>query len=255
MIAEDNVNFQSFIKECLDPHYRVVIRKDGKEAWEATQRLIPDLIISDLKMPYMDGYQFTRAVKTHAATSHIPVILLTGLEDIDARVKGIQEGADIYLNKPFHEEELLSWIQNLLRLRAKLQLFYREIGVSITDEPVQQNEGHDPDRVFIQKVMVAIDQNYHKDTFSVKELSEMMNMEYVTFYRKFKAIMNENAKKTIQDKRLTKAKELLLSEPSKRIREIAFEVGFSDPGYFSKAFKEMEQMSPKKFREEYPSNQ
>jgi|GEM_PF-1757958 len=255
LIAEDNVNFQSFIKECLDPHYRVVIRKDGKEAWEATQRLIPDLIISDLKMPYMDGYQFTRAVKTHAATSHIPVILLTGLEDIDARVKGIQEGADIYLNKPFHEEELLSWIQNLLRLRAKLQLFYREIGVSITDEPVQQNEGHDPDRVFIQKVMVAIDQNYHKDTFSVKELSEMMNMEYVTFYRKFKAIMNENAKKTIQDKRLTKAKELLLSEPSKRIREIAFEVGFSDPGYFSKAFKEMEQMSPKKFREEYPSNQ
>lgn len=250
LIVEDNANFRKYIQEILFPHYRTVIRSNGEDGLKAALKLIPDLVVTDVKMPIMDGYELTAALKANAATCHIPIILLTGLDDIDARVKGIQTGADIYLNKPFHEQELLSWIHNLLKLREKLQGFYRGIGVSNTDESHEPHEPNDPDREFIRRVKKAIEENFHRDTFSVKELSEMMDMEYVTFYRKFKAIMNENAKKAIQDRRLRKAKELLIREPSRRIREIAFEVGFSDPGYFSKTFREAVKMTPKEFREQ-----
>lgn len=250
LIVEDNVNFRTYIQEILSPHYRTVIRSNGEDGLKAALKLVPDLVVTDVKMPIMDGYELTAALKANAATCHIPIILLTGLDDIDARVKGIQTGADIYLNKPFHEQELLSWIHNLLKLREKLQGFYRGIGVSTSDESYEPHESNDPDREFIRRVKKAIEENFHRDTFSVKELSEIMNMEYVTFYRKFKAIMNENAKKTIQDRRLSKARELLINEPSKQIREIAFEVGFSDPGYFSKTFREAVNMTPKEFREQ-----
>ncbi len=250
LIVEDNANFRTYIQEILAPHYRTIIRSNGEDGLKAALKLVPDLVVTDVKMPIMDGYDLTAALKANATTCHIPIILLTGLDDIDARVKGIQTGADIYLNKPFHEQELLSWITNLLKLREKLQGFYRGIGVSTTDESQEPHETNDPDREFIRKVRKAIEENFHRETFSVKELSEMMNMEYVTFYRKFKAIMNENAKKAIQDRRLSKARQLLISEPSKQIREIAFEVGFSDPGYFSKTFREAVKMTPKEFREQ-----
>lgn len=255
LIVEDNPNFRQYIQETLSPYYRTVIRNNGEDGLATAKTLVPDLVVTDVKMPIMDGYELTSALKSDDATCHIPIILLTGLEDIDARVKGIQKGADIYLNKPFHEQELLSWIQNLLRLREKLQSIYRGLGASVSDEPQEQHEPNDPDREFIQKVKLAIDTNFHKESFSVKKLSKMMNMEYVTFYRKFKAITSENAKKTIQDKRIGKAKYLLLNEPSKRIREIAFEVGFSDPGYFAKVFKEVEGLTPKQFRERKSSKQ
>lgn len=255
LIVEDNPNFRQYIEETLSPHYRTVIRNNGEDGLATAKKLVPDLVVTDVKMPIMDGYELTSALKLHDATCHIPIILLTGLEDIDARVKGIQKGADIYLNKPFHEQELLSWIENLLRLRVKLQSFYRGLGFSASDESQEQLQASDPDREFIQKVRTAIDENFHKESFSVKELSKMVNMEYVTFYRKFRAITNENAKKTIQDKRIARARYLLLNEPSKRIRQIAFEVGFSDPGYFSKAFKEIEGVTPKKFRDQNASKQ
>ncbi len=249
LIVEDNHNFRQYIEETLSPYYRTVVRNNGEDGLITAKKLIPDLVITDVKMPVKDGYEVTSELKSHDATCHIPIILLTGLDDMDARVKGIHKGADIYLNKPFQEQELLSWIQNLLRLRGKLQGFYRGLGFSASDEPQEQFGPNDPDREFMQQVGAAIDDNFHKETFSVKELSKMMNMEYVTFYRKYKAITDENAKKTIQDKRIARAKYLLLNEPSKRIRQIAFEVGFSDPGYFSKAFKEVLGSTPKQFRE------
>lgn len=248
LIVEDNANFRQFIQETLSPHFRTVIRTNGEDGLATAKKLVPDLVVTDVKMPIMDGYELTSELKSNAATCHIPIILLTGLEDIDARVKGIQKGADIYLNKPFHEQELISWIQNLLRLRGKLQDFYRGFGLSGSDKLEEQVEPNDPDRKFIRKATLFIDKNYHKESFSVTELSKMMEMEYVTFYRKFRAITNENAKKSIQDKRIARAKYLLLNEPSKRIRQIAFEVGFSDPGYFSKVFRESEGTTPKKFR-------
>lgn len=252
LIVEDNANFRQYIQEILLPHYRTVVRNNGEDGLKAAMKLVPDLVVTDVKMPIMDGYELTTALKSTAATCHIPVVLLTGLDDIDARVKGIEAGADMYLNKPFHKQELLSWMDNLLKLREKLQGFYRGIGVSTSDVSHDPHEPNDPDREFIRRVKAAIEENFHRDSFSVKELSEMMKMEYVTFYRKFKAIMNENAKKTIQDRRLSKARELLISEPSKRIREIAFEVGFNDPGHFSKTFKEVVRMTPKEFREQSP---
>lgn len=248
LIVEDNASFRQYIQETLSPHYRTVIRSNGEDGLTTAKKLVPDLVVTDVKMPKMDGYELTSELKSNDATCHIPIILLTGLDDIDARVKGIQKGADIYLNKPFHEQELISWIQNLLRLRGKLQDFYRGFGLSGGNKQEEPVEPKDPDRKFIRKATSFIDENYHKETFSVTELSKMMDMEYVTFYRKFRAITNENAKKSIQDKRIARAKYLLLNEPSKRIRQIAFEVGFSDPGYFSKVFRESEGTTPKKFR-------
>ena len=247
LVVEDNMAFQQFIRDILAPHFRLEMSNNGVEGFAKANTLIPDVIISDVKMPVMDGFKMTKKLKNNYSTSHIPVILLTGLDDKDSKLKGIAGGADVYLNKPFNEEELLLWIHNLLNLRERLREVYSHINLADTQNSSVAENGH-LDTKFVRKVLTTIEENFHKETFNVDVLAKMLGMEYMSLYRKFSALRKEPAKKEIQRFRIDKAKELLLVDQDKRISDVAYDVGYSDPKHFSKVFKSVVGISPKHYR-------
>lgn len=249
LVVEDNRAFQQFIRDILAPNFRLEISNNGKEGFAKANTLIPDVIISDVKMPVMDGFEMTKKLKNNYATSHIPVILLTGLNDKNSKLKGIAGGADVYLNKPFNEEELLLWIHNLLNLRERLQEVYGNLTPA---EPAENGEDLDPhssDAAFVKKVLRIIEENYHDEHFTVTRLAELMEMDYMTIYRKFGALRKNNISTEIKHVRMKKAKLLLWTDAKKRIKSIAYEVGYSDPKYFSRIFKEIIGVTPKVYRD------
>lgn len=248
LVVEDNLAFQQFISEILAPHFRLEMSDNGEKGFARANTLIPDIIISDVKMPVMDGFEMTKKLKNNYATSHIPVILLTGLDDKDSKLKGIAGGADVYLNKPFNEEELLLWIHNLLNLRERLREVYSDLTPAKSDESLEGTNSHS-DAAFVRKVLGIIEENYPDENFTVAKLSELMGMEYMSIYRKFGALRKNNVSTEIQQTRIKKAKQLLWADSKKRIKSIAYEVGYSDPKYFTRIFRETVGMTPRVYRE------
>lgn len=248
LVVEDNLAFQQFISEILAPHFRLEMSDNGEKGFARANTLIPDIIISDVKMPVMDGFEMTKKLKNNYATSHIPVILLTGLDDKDSKLKGIAGGADVYLNKPFNAEELLLWIHNLLNLRERLREVYSDLTPTKSDESLEGTNSHS-DAAFVRKVLGIIEENYQDENFTVAKLGELMGMEYMSIYRKFGALRKNNVSTEIQQTRIKKAKQLLWADTKKRIKTIAYEVGYTDSSYFSKSFKEVVGMGPKAYRE------
>lgn len=247
LVVEDNRAFQQFIRDILAPHFRLEMSNNGAEGFAKANTLIPDIILSDVKMPVMDGFEMTKKLKNNYVTSHIPVILLTGLDDKGSKLKGIAGGADVYLNKPFNEEELLLWIHNLLNLRERLREVYSDISLVDNLENGEAAAVH-PDKSFVQKVLVTIEENYQDEAFNVTILAELLQMDYMSLYRKFSALRKIPAAKEIQRFRIIKAKKFLLDYPDKRISDIAYQVGYSDPKHFSKVFKSVVGISPKDYR-------
>ncbi|MEZ5042363.1 MAG: ATP-binding protein [Saprospiraceae bacterium] len=244
LLVEDNFAFQGYISEMLRPHFRLEISSDGAEGLAKAKQLIPDLIISDVKMPQMDGYELTEILKNDPLTGHIPIILLTGLEDLDSRLTGISHGVDVYLNKSFNQDELLLWINNLLRLRNRLQQVYSGMDAS---ENVAKSS--DPDLVFVKNVNSIVAANYQNDSFNVEELAKLLGMTYISFLRKFKAVTGKRPAAHIQDYRISKAKELLVTQRDLKISEIAYMVGYAEPSHFTRKFREVVGMSPSEYRE------
>ncbi len=249
LVVEDNMAFQQFIRDILAPHFRLEMSNNGAEGFAKANTLIPDVIISDVKMPIMDGFEMTKKLKDNYSTSHIPVILLTGLDDLNSRLSGIAGGADVYLNKPFNEEELLLWIHNLLNLRERLQEVYSNLTPAKSEENAEDLDPHSSDAAFVKKVLRIIEENYHDEHFTVTRLAELMEMDYMTIYRKFGALRKNNISTEIQHVRIRKAKLLLWADTKKRIKSIAYEVGYADPKYFSRIFKEIIGVTPKVYRD------
>ena len=233
LVVEDNSDVRAYIKEQLANQYQVLEAPNGRIGLERAVETVPDLIVSDIMMPELDGVSLARRLKTDERTNHIPLILLTARADQDEKIEGLETGADAYLTKPFDVRELLVRIRQLIEQRGKLQAKYRQSAL-FTPQKVDMPSMDD---AFLLKVREAIETNLDDETFSVIELSQQMNMSRSQLHRKLKAITGYGPNEIIRHIRLERARQLLEQKVG-TVSEIAFMVGFNSLAYFSKCFSE-----------------
>ena len=243
LIVEDNNDLRSFIKGILDPNYQVIEAIDGVDGFEKAESIIPDLIISDVMMPRMNGYKLCEKLKTDEKTNHIPVILLTAKASRENKLTGLKKGADDYLIKPFDEEELKIRIENLINLREKLQQKFQH-EISLKPKEIKVPSVH---QVFLERLKEVIEKNIDNELFSVDDLGKEIGMSRSQIHRKLKALTDQSATTFIRNYRLHRAAELLKQDAG-NITEIAFQVGFNSQTYFSSSFQELFGCSPSSFK-------
>ena len=245
LIVEDNVDMARYIASCLLPDYKVSFAKNGKVGLELAETNIPDIIITDVMMPIMDGFEFTHKLQANSNTNHIPIIMLTSKAMQEDKLEGITSGADAYLTKPFQKEELRLRMQMLIAKRKRLQESYAVH--TIVEKTAFKKETTDKNLIFLNKAVEGIHAHLDDSNFGATELAKFLAMSDSQLYRKLKAISNTSTAIFIRKVRLEKAKELLTTSDLS-ISEIAYATGFNDPNWFSKAFKEEFKESPSEFR-------
>ncbi len=243
LIVEDNHELRHFIRTSLEEHYKVIEAENGKEALELALQQLPDLVISDVMMPEMDGITLCFRLKTDMKTSHIPVLLLTARKSRYFKVKGLATGADDYIQKPFYEDELKIRIRNLLKVRKALR---ERLALEVMTKP-EEVALNAPDKAFIQNLCQIIEDNIDDASLKMESISQAMNMSHSLLYKKLKALTGYSLVQFIRDYRLQKA-EMLLVQNQLSIAEICYRVGFNDRHYFSTCFKNKYQMSPRAYR-------
>ncbi|MDX2286940.1 MAG: two-component regulator propeller domain-containing protein [Bacteroidia bacterium] len=232
LIVEDQPEMQHYLSAQLSGEFRVLTAKDGAQGWALAIRHIPDLIISDLIMPEMDGSTLCRLVKTNEKTSHIPVILLTSRTVMASRIDGLHNGADDYLTKPFHFRLLLIRIRNLLEQRRQLRALFSRSGSLFSSEiPLAGT-----DELFLKKAVKLVEDHMEDPGFGVDQLEKALNMSKMQLYRKLVALAGMPGHAFIQQVRLQRAHQLL-AQTALTVAEVAYQVGFRDPSYFTKVFK------------------
>jgi CheY-like chemotaxis protein len=231
LLVEDNVDVIHYLSSLLAADYQINRAGNGREGLAAALRLVPDLIISDVMMPEMDGFELCRALKTDLRSSHIPVILLTAKADLDSRIEGLEHGADAYLAKPFEERELKVQLRKLHELRQALRERYGQPGLPApSDLPAFRRED-----VFFQKLHSVLAENYSKAAFGVPEFCSAMTMSRPNLYRKLTALSGKNIEDYLRSFRLRKAHELLRSTDL-NVQEVAWDCGFNDAAHFTRVF-------------------
>lgn len=242
LIVEDNNDMRHFIKENIQTNYKVIEAIDGEDGLNKALENIPDLVISDVLMPKLNGYELCSKIKTEERTSHIPVILLTSKAETNSRLKGLETGADDYLTKPFNSAELLLRIKNLIDQRKKLrEKFSKEITLEPKDITINST-----DEKFLTRVLEIVEKNVSNENFSAEDFAENVGMSKTHLNRKLNALTETSANEFIRTYRLKKAARLL-SGKSGNISEIAYEVGFSNPSYFAESFKKHFGYSPSEY--------
>jgi signal transduction histidine kinase/DNA-binding response OmpR family regulator len=242
LIIEDNPDVIKYLKVCLGDIFQLSFSRNGDDGMAKAIETVPDLVISDVMMPGKDGYALTRELKQHQGTSHIPVVLLSGLSDVDSRVRGLESGADLYLIKPFEKRELRTQLRNLLTQRREQQMRYADGGRKDVAEDIKA-----PEDEFVLRVRKIIQDHLDDADFSVNELSRAVFLSRTQLHKKLKALTGQSAQPYIMDQRLNAALDLL-KDPSLSIGEIAFRVGFDDPNYFSRCFAIKYGMTPSETR-------
>lgn len=243
LLVEDNPDMRNFIHEILSAHFQVIEAADGREGVEKALDLIPDIIVSDVMMPKMDGLGLCEALKNDERTSHIPIILLTAKADIESRIAGLERGADDYLSKPFNREELLARTRNLLEGRRRLRERYATLQPT---EPTPDKDTQVED-VFLQKIRSIVEEHLSDSGFEIDQLARVVGMSRSQLFRKIKALTGHSPSLYIRAIRLHRGKELL-ETTEMNVSEVAYEVGFSTPAYFSDAFAEKYGMRPSQVR-------
>jgi DNA-binding response OmpR family regulator len=243
LLVEDNADMRAFLYNQLTGTYRVLEAADGQEGMEKAIQYIPDLIISDVMMPGIDGLQLCDTLKNDERTSHIPIILLTARTDIASRLAGLERGADAYLAKPFNREELLIRSRKLLELRKRL----RERYATLQPPALAEDKGLQMEDAFLQKVLEIVTQHLSDIDFDMDRLSRSLGMSRSQIFRKIKALTGKSPSLFIRAIRLNQAKELLQTTDM-NVSEVAYEVGFSTPAYFSDTFLETFGIRPSELR-------
>ena len=243
LLVDDNNDFRTFMKECLQSRYRIIEAENGIEAWQLIPEQLPDIIISDVMMPEMDGCQLCTIVKNDMRTSHIPVILLTARTAEEQKIEGLETGADDYITKPFNLDILLLRIDKLLETRKQRQeCFTRQIEPQPSDITITSL-----DEKLIARAIDYVEKNIDRSELSVEELSQELGMSRVHLYKKLTAITGRSPLEFIRVIRLKRAAQLL-RESQLNISEIAYSVGFNNPKYFSRYFKEEFNMLPSDYK-------
>lgn len=240
LVAEDHRAIRTYLRECLADQYEIIEAENGKIAWEICLREVPDLVISDVMMPGESGLEFSQRIRGNERTNHIPLMLLTGKKSQEDRLSGLQAGADVYLTKPFHREELLIRIQGILTSRQRLQQKYQAGDFSI-QTTTQATD------TFMKQVAKIISEEIDNEDLSVEALAKQLHLSRVQLFRKIKALTGITPTLFIRQIRLQHAQKLL-RESDQSISEIAYASGFKDPAYFSRVYKEQFGQSPSEIR-------
>lgn len=239
-IVEDNVDLRLFLTEIFKDHYNIVTASDGKEGLEKIAVEMPNLVISDIMMPGMNGLEMCKHLKKDVRISHIPVILLTAKTSTEQQIEGIETGADSYITKPFDTEYLKARVKNLIHQRIVLREKFAE---KLFDIKVEEQSYNSTDKDFIEKVKHIIEQNMANSDFTMENIYTEIGISRTAFFNKIKALTNQTGADLVRSIRLKKAASLLL-ETKMNVSEIAYAVGFSDPKYFGKVFKKYFGSSP-----------
>ena len=243
LVVEDESDMLQYVYEILSPSFKVITATNGREGIEKALEMIPDLIVSDVMMPEVDGIELCRKLKSDKDTSHIPIILLTALSDMAHHVQGIREGADVYLPKPFNSQLLLVHIQNLINSRNTLKELYAKrilLGTGTFEIKTFEEE-------FLAKLMKLVEENISNSNFNNDDLASLMFMSRSTFYRKLKAVTGMSGNEFIRTARLNYAAKLLESG-NYSVTEAAFEAGFNDIKYFRKRFNDQFGTTPSEYK-------
>lgn len=242
LIVEDNADIRAYLRDSLSGQYLIDEAANGEQGWLLAQEHSPDLIISDIAMPGMDGIQLTRMVKTHIETSHIPVILLTARTSLIFQIDGLETGADDFVTKPFNMTLLKIRIRNLIRSREQLRERFVQ-GFDLNPTHVAVNS---LDETFLKKVVKLVEDNMEVPDFSVEQLSEELGVSRMQMYRKLKALTGLSANHLIRHIRLKRAAQLLQTGQY-TVAEVTYQVGFQDLKYFRERFKEEFGLSPSEY--------
>lgn len=246
LIVEDNKDVRAYINEQLGNDYSILEASNGKEGYLLAQNKIPDLIISDIMMPKMDGYQFCKAIRADEKTSHIPIIMLTAKAGLDNKTEGLETGVDDYLTKPFSAKELRVRVKNLIYLRSQLRKRFSKATIIKPSEVTVVSVDQD----FLQRVIKSIETNIENEQFNVDKLSTEINMSISQLNRKLNALVDQPAGQLIRSLRLQRAADLL-KQNAGTVAEICYKVGFNDQAYFSRAFKKQFNCSPSDYKKNF----
>ena len=249
LIVEDNRDVVQYLHICLKDDYRIVSAANGAEGLTKTLDLIPDLVISDVMMPVMDGLELCQKLKGDIQTSHIPIVLLTAKGDIDSKIEGLEFGADEYLAKPFEERELKARLKNVLHLRQILKERYLSTAFGLLEQSTLDIQPT-LDDLFIKDLKAFIEAHLEDPDLDVHILEKQFGMSRTTLHRKLAALTDMSATAFIRHVRLTTASEVLRDEKDKTISEIAYAVGFASLSHFSRCFHELFAMTPSQWRDE-----
>lgn len=242
LVVDDNKEIRDYLKDILSNEYVIMEAADGNEALKMAKRYVPDLVISDVMMPGIDGLELCSELKQNSATSHIPVIIVSAKALDEQKIEGYENGADSYITKPFSSKLLRSRIENLLHNRRMLKDTADNL-VETESNPNMTSADHD----FVAKLRLIIQHNMGYSEFGVETIGREMGFSRVQLYRKVKAVMGISVVDLLRKSRLQRAK-TLLEQTDKSIAEVAYEVGFSSPSYFTKCFKDEFNMQPSDIR-------
>lgn len=242
LYVDDNVELLENMADYFSEFYKVYTAGNGEEGVKMANSISPDIIISDIVMPIMDGFELCTILKNDINTSHIPIILLTAKGDIDSQFHGIQSGADYFIPKPFNIKLLSITIKNLIDSRNKL----KELFVNNKYENIEDITTNSKDKEFIEKLLKYVNENIEEESLNINNIADVFAMSRSTFFRKIKAITGTTGKEFIDSVRLKKATKLLTNSDL-NISEIAYAIGHSNPQYFSKWFKSHYKISPSEY--------
>ena len=249
LIVDDNDDMRRYLRTLLLNRYYVLEASDGQSGWKLARESVPDLIISDVMMPVMDGLTFCGKIKTEPLTSHIPVILLTARSSEQQQAEGLSQGADAYLTKPFSAEVLLAHIASLLANRQKLKKVFSAEKQQTNENQEQEEKLSTPDKMFMDTLRQAILRNMSNTKLKMDDLGADMGISRVQLYRKVKAMTGMSPVELLKEMRLKRAMKLLKAT-DKTVAEVAYEVGFGTPGYFSSCFKKQYGKYPTDIKED-----
>ena len=245
LVVEDNYELQTFLKNLLGDKYNIILAENGEVGFYYAKSNLPDLILSDIMMPKMDGIEMCKLLQKEHLTKHIPVILLTAKNSTNAKISGLKSGAIEYINKPFNTHELLLKISNIIAAREHIISKYKKEVIGRPEVKLEKSQ----EDIFLESLVSAINSRIEDANFKMEELADTLNMSYSSLYRRCQALTGHSLVDFVRLLRLKKAA-VVIAKYGYNISEAAFMVGFNDPKYFSKCFKKQFGKTPNSFKKE-----
>jgi len=236
LVVEDSMEMREYICSLLSGTYNTLQASDGEAALLVLEQQIPDIIISDIMMPYKNGIELLKDIRSNKEYSHIPVVLLTAKNEVKAEVEGLENGADVFMKKPFDKNILMATLKNLTEKRSMIQRKFESETAETIAETVETVTLNSHDKIFLEKVYGLIDENISDESFNVTAIAQTLGMSRGSLFSKFKTLTGKSPQQFLGDYRLNKAKELLQTHEY-NISEVAYKVGFSTLNSLSRAFK------------------
>lgn len=245
LIVEDNVELQDFLKELLSTTYNVILAENGSEGYKYAKSKLPDLIISDIMMPEVDGIEMCNLLQNDSLTKHIPVIILTAKNSTLSKISSLESGAIEFINKPFNTNELVLKIKNIIKSTEHIISNFRKESLQNPEIKISKSNND----IFLENLIAAINAKIENPNFKMEELADSLNISYSALYRKCQALTGESLIDLVRQIRLKKAA-IVIAKYGYSISEAAYVSGFNDPKYFSKCFKKQYGKSPNVFKRE-----